>query len=254
MSKSNDGNIKCYFHDKLCLCATIWLLENTLDFFIIMVAGLWIYVAILVRFIMDQENLPQQQLVYILEFHLQQTQSNTKSSVTTKLDAFYQMIISQISSKHLPIIQQLLLINHTTFEAILYTLSNFQGLTLENLKHTLSKLYSVIIFISKKRGWKEPFSSSICISFYYTSFMEFLLNKIRSEKYWFENHHYYTTLAIKVLYLFKALYMMYGISQGTSFISDNISFYEQNQQMREFQSYKNYFMYSQMRLSLLVNA
>ena len=53
MSESDDGNIKYYFYKKLYPYATIWLLEDTLDFFIVMVAGLWIYIAILVKFIMD---------------------------------------------------------------------------------------------------------------------------------------------------------------------------------------------------------
>ena len=49
---------------------------------------------------MDQGP-PPQQLDCILEFHSQQMQSDTKSSVTAKLDAFYGMIISHISFKHL---------------------------------------------------------------------------------------------------------------------------------------------------------
>ena len=70
------------------------------------------------------------------------------------------MIISQISSKHLLIIQQLLLIHYNTSMIALHILYNIQSLALENLKYALSKLYSVLIFIPKEeRGWREPFPS-----------------------------------------------------------------------------------------------
>ena len=55
--ESDDGDIRLYFHDKfhpLVSNDTVWPLEDTLDIFVVMVAGLWIYAATLVRFIMDQ--------------------------------------------------------------------------------------------------------------------------------------------------------------------------------------------------------
>ena len=61
MSESDNSNIRLYFHDKFHPFAsndTVWPSEDTLDILIAIVAGLWIYVATLVRFIMDQENLP----------------------------------------------------------------------------------------------------------------------------------------------------------------------------------------------------
>jgi len=58
--------------------------------------------------------------------------------------------------------------------------------------------------------------------------MEFLLDKTRSGEYWLEDQHHYTALATKVLGLFKDLYGMNGISQGTSFFSDSISCSEWN--------------------------
>jgi len=189
-----------------------------------MAAGLWIYAATLVRFIMNHEYLFRQQLDHVLEFHSQQIQLSTKSSVTAELDAFYGMIISRISSKHLPIVQQSLLIHHTASETALYILCNIQGLILEDLKHALSKLYSVLTFIQKReKFWGEPFPRSMHISFYHASFMEFLLDKTRSGEYCLEDRCHYTALAPKVLCLFKALYAMNGISQGMSSISDNIS-------------------------------
>jgi len=226
-SESDDGDIRLYFRDKFRPLAsddTVWLSEDTLDILVSMAAGLWIYAATLVRFIMDQEDLPRQQLHRVLEFNSRQIQSNTKSGVTAELDAFYGMIISRISSKHLPIVQQSLLIHHTTFEAALHILCNIQGLALEDLKHTLSKLHSVLTFIpEEERGWEEPFPGSMYISFYHASFMEFLLDKTRSEEYWLEDRRHYTALAHKVLRLFKDLYAMNGISRGMSFFPDDIS-------------------------------
>ena len=227
MSESNDGDIRRYFRDKLHPLAsndTVWSLEDTLDILVSMAAGLWIYAATLVRFIMDQGDLPRQQLDRVLEFHSQRIQSNTKSSVTAELDGFYGMIISRISSKHLPIVQQSLLIHHTTSEASLHILCNIQGLALEDLKHALSKLHSVLTFIpGRERFWGEPFPGSMRISFYHASFMEFLLNKTRSGEYWLEDRRHYTALATKVLCLFKDLYAMNGISRGMSFFPGDIS-------------------------------
>ena len=43
MSESDNNNIKLYFHDKFCPLAsgnTVWLSEDTLDIFVLMVAGL----------------------------------------------------------------------------------------------------------------------------------------------------------------------------------------------------------------------
>ena len=227
VSESDDGDIRLYFRDKLCPLAsadTVWPLEDTLDILVAMAAGLWIYAATLVRFIIDQGDLPRQQLDRVLEFHSQRIQSNTKSSVTAELDAFYGMIISRISSKHLPIVQQSLLIHHTTSEATLHILSNIQGLALEDLKHALSKLHSVLMFtLEEERDWGDPFPGSAHISFYHASFMEFLLDKTRSEEYWLEDRRHYTAFATGVLRLFKDLYAMNGISRGTLFIPGDIS-------------------------------
>ena len=126
---------------------------------------------------------------------------------------------------HLPIVQQSLLIHHTTSVATLCTISNILDLTLDELKHILSKLHSILTFIPEwERFWKELFPGSIHISFHHTSsFMEFLLDKTRSGNYWLEDQRHYTTLASKVLHLFKALYMMNRISRGVSSIPDDIS-------------------------------
>ena len=43
VSENNDGDIRCYFRDKLCLRAsarTVWPLEDTLDILVVMAAGL----------------------------------------------------------------------------------------------------------------------------------------------------------------------------------------------------------------------
>ena len=43
VSENNDGDIRCYFRDKLCLRAsarTVWPLEDTIDILVVMAAGL----------------------------------------------------------------------------------------------------------------------------------------------------------------------------------------------------------------------
>ena len=204
---SDDSDIMSYFCDKfrpLASADTLWPLEDTLDILVLMVAGLWIYATILVRFIMDPNLFPEQQLGLVLKFHSQQEKwikSNTKSSVTGELDAFYRMIISRISPEHLRIVQQALLIHHISSkkpddillmavwspdrpEIQLYVLANILSHTVSSLKHALSQLQSILTFISKKEMyWGEPFPGSVHISFYHASFMELLLDKIRSGEY-----------------------------------------------------------------------
>jgi len=89
------------------------------------------------------------------------------------------MIMDCISPEHyLSIVQQLLLVRHTASVAALHTISNILGLTLNELKHALSKLYFILTFIpEEERGWGELFPGSVHISFYHASFMEFLLDK-----------------------------------------------------------------------------
>ena len=130
MSKSNNGDIMYYFHDKLYPLSspnTMWPLEDTFNILVAIAAGLWVYAATIVRFIIDQ-GLPLQQLDYIFEFYSQQMQLDTKSTVTAKLDAFYGVIISHISSKHHSITQQSLLIHHITSEVILHMHAMFRAL------------------------------------------------------------------------------------------------------------------------------
>ena len=209
----------------------MWPSEDTLDILVAMVAGLWIYAATIVRFIMDQHAVsPQRQLEDVLAFRARRIQSNTKSNVTSELDAFYKMIMDCISPEHhLPIVQQLLLAHRIASGAASHTLSNILGLTLDELKNALSKLYSVLTFIpEEERDWGEPFPGSVRISFYHASFMEFLLDKTRSGEYWLEDRHHYTALALKVLRLFKDLYGMNGISRGTLFFPGDISCCEWN--------------------------
>jgi len=92
------------------------------------------------------------------------------------------MIISCISPKHFPIVQQALLIHHTNPkthdddismafwslngpEIQLYVLANIVGHTVVSLKHALSKLQSVLTFTpERERFWGEPFPGSVHIS------------------------------------------------------------------------------------------
>jgi len=57
MSESNDGNIMHYFCDKLhslFSTNTMWPSEDTLNILVTIAAGLWVYAATIVRFIMNQ--------------------------------------------------------------------------------------------------------------------------------------------------------------------------------------------------------
>ena len=53
---------------------------------------------------------------------------------------------------HLPVVQQSLLIYHTASGVTLHTIANILGITLEELKNTLSKLHSVLT-PERERDW-----------------------------------------------------------------------------------------------------
>ena len=56
MLESDDGNIRCYFYDKLHPLAstnTMWPSKDIFDILVAIVAELWIYTITLVKFIID---------------------------------------------------------------------------------------------------------------------------------------------------------------------------------------------------------
>ncbi|KAJ3560994.1 hypothetical protein NP233_g10475 [Leucocoprinus birnbaumii] len=240
VSRDYDADIRLYFRDSLRtssasfddavrspVAVVSWPSEEDLDTLVKMVAGLFIYAATVVRFILDPNALsPQRQLKDVLAFFSQQqstatTASCTHSSVTTELDAFYSLIMRRIPLAMLPIVQQILLAFRTMDNVPKRVPANILGLSLQELDNSLSRLHSVLTFRPQGNGegywsfWEEDiWVGSARILFYHASFMDFLFDQQRSKEFWIGNPCHYTSLALKGLMLSQKLYEMNGLSRG----------------------------------------
>ncbi|KAJ3554291.1 hypothetical protein NP233_g12450 [Leucocoprinus birnbaumii] len=248
VSRDYDADIILYFRHKLQLPdparqvglssmgprASTWPSDEELDILVRLVAGLFIYAATIVRFIMDPKALsPQRQFLEVRRLYERQ---ENHSGVTLELDAFYSLLMSQIPSKQLLIVQQFLLINHeisrntwqqTPQRPDIPTKSpskeivqqgiripaNILGLTMQELENCFSRLRSVLAFRLPKNS-RSSYScpESTMIYFYHASFLEFLLSKSRSGEYWIKDQRHYAAIAVRGLRLFNDMFMMNGIS------------------------------------------
>ncbi|KAF5350478.1 hypothetical protein D9756_008607 [Leucocoprinus leucothites] len=207
---------------------SVWLSEEDLSTLVQMVAGLFIYAAVIVKFIMDPDALsPQRQLQDVLSVfsdRMHMTQFNEQESPLAGLDAFYRMIMSRIPEKILPIVQQILLVqtkwdlfHQASKSPLVRLLANLFRLSLQEFENCFSKLSSVPTFkeymLSESERGKDGWPGSLMVVFYHASFLEFLRDQRRSGKYWIENQRHWSSLAVKGLRLLKDIYATNGLSQ-----------------------------------------
>ncbi|KAJ3573090.1 hypothetical protein NP233_g2650 [Leucocoprinus birnbaumii] len=236
VSHDYDNDIRLYMRSALYLpvrsssatASSTWPSEEDLDALVNMVAGLFIYAAAVVKFIMDPDALsPQRQLQDVLRFGFQQGYRNLGQSwvepgqsVVAGLDAFYSMLMSRIPKNLLPITQQILLINYSTTQSAMNPGdADFLGELTRRPPDPLPRDYpgsyprrgddSTIW----ERSWnsEKPWPGSARIVFYHASFMEFLLDRERSGDYWIEDKCHYDVLASDGLSLWEAMYVMNGL-------------------------------------------
>ncbi|KAF5350475.1 hypothetical protein D9756_008608 [Leucocoprinus leucothites] len=243
ISHSDDPDIRLFFRASLKLPDESsydpssrtgpWPSEEDLSTLVQMVAGLFIYAAVIVKYIMDPSALsPQRQLRDVLSLYLDQmlvTQVSEQDSPLAGLDAFYRMIMNRVPEKFLSIVQQILLVQ-TKWKLPTYThiardhvsppvrlLANLFGLSIQEFENCFSKLRSVLTFeehmLSPNGREKDGWPGSLMIVFYHASFLEFLHDPRRSGKYWIQDQRHWSSLAIKGLHLLKDIYAMNGLPQ-----------------------------------------
>ncbi|KAJ3576863.1 hypothetical protein NP233_g144 [Leucocoprinus birnbaumii] len=242
VSHEYDAKIERYLRDSLHLrtpthnialigSQTVWPSGREINILVEMVAGLFIYAATIVRFIMDPNAFsPQQQLKTVLEFFDELKKELTPRSsgtpnVSFELDAFYSLIMKSIPVTHLPVVQQVLLIHRvgsSNAPPSIQIPANILGITLPELELCLSKLSSVLTIeplvkvVDKDEASSEDDPSwpgSAVISFYHASFMEYLCDKERSTKYCIEDERNYSDIALRALRLSNEIYAMNGKSR-----------------------------------------
>jgi hypothetical protein len=227
VSRDLDGEIRIYLRGHLRLhrgksssSAPLWPSEEDLEKLVEMVAGLFIYASCLVKYIMDLDSLsPERQLQDVLSLH-SHVPIVPDSNPIARLDEFYRMIMKRIPPKLLPIVQQILLLNHELKRIDVppvQPLANVLGLASSELETSLSKLRSVLTL--------RPYKSDIFtleshpewpgltrIFFFHASFVEFLLDRTRSKEFCLDDQIHWQTLATKGLRLMKSMYAMNGTS------------------------------------------
>ncbi|KAJ3553178.1 hypothetical protein NP233_g12708 [Leucocoprinus birnbaumii] len=227
--------IRLYLEESLKLTrARNWPSSDDLDALVKLVAGLFIYAATIVRFIMSRHALsPENQLKVLLSFcsdtlwerHLQADIKSIQTNPLAELDDFYRAVMRGVSRNILHTIQQVLLLHHElsrrlqpiTLDLInipppVRLLANLVGLSLSELRDALSKLYPVLGLIDSERSDETQGDQwgSETIFFYHASFLEFLLDQRRSKDFWIGQQSHWVDLTMRSLMLLNGMYDMNG--------------------------------------------
>jgi hypothetical protein len=219
VSRDIDGEIRIYLRGNLRLRGVpLWLSDENLETLVHMVAGLFIYASIVVKYIMDPNAFsPERRLEDVLSLRsLMPTTGNPHSNPIAGLNELYWMIMNRISSDVLPIVQRILLVNKEAlvlgsrdpddneWVVSIRTLANVLGLTLPELENALSKLRSVLTLRCPKQKYHHSFRifepdlpGSSSILFFHASFMEFLLDPTRSKNFCLDKKIHWQILGMR---------------------------------------------------------
>ncbi|KAF9450119.1 hypothetical protein P691DRAFT_701940 [Macrolepiota fuliginosa MF-IS2] len=150
-------------------------------------AGLWIYPATLVRFIRDPDSSPVDQLDAVLALFKEGNGRTSSGHPLMELDLFYTLIMRRVPSRILPVVQRILLLFESSSmavsqpfdwvkfgEVVNRPIVKVLGLSELQFENACSSLRAVLKF--------NPLSR-LGITFYHASFMEFLADATRSNKF-----------------------------------------------------------------------
>ncbi|KAF5347623.1 hypothetical protein D9756_010667 [Leucocoprinus leucothites] len=138
-------------------------------------AGLWVYIAIMVRFIKDENSYgPKDQLRIVLEFAKDVFGKAGVDNPLAEMDFFYILIMQRIPLKLRPTVQKILLA-HSTAQLNPKMIANALCLSKEQLRCACASIQSVMEF----RGSDIYFMD---INFYHASFLDFMKDPQRSKE------------------------------------------------------------------------
>ncbi|KAF5345820.1 hypothetical protein D9756_010857 [Leucocoprinus leucothites] len=154
-----------------------WPSEEALALLVERGAGLWIYVATMVRFVKDENSYgPKDQLQIVLKFMKDLSAKAGADNPLAEMDLFYALIMQRTPLKLRTTIRKILLIcSSQTSDTRLAYVANVLRLSTEQLRRACASLQSVMEL-------KVSDSDSTYISFYHTSFLDFMKDPQRSRE------------------------------------------------------------------------
>ncbi|KAF5348102.1 hypothetical protein D9756_010793 [Leucocoprinus leucothites] len=182
VSRAIDHEILVYLTDELrqvredYSLPDSWPSEEALTLLVERCAGLWIYVATMVRFIKDENSLgPEDQLQIVIEFAKEVSANVLQDNPLAEMDFFYTLIMQRVSSKLRTIARKILLINHVLMSPPLSIMSMILCLSSQQLRRVCTSIQSVM----EVQG---PDLESMRIKFYHASFLDFMKDPLRSKE------------------------------------------------------------------------
>lgn len=208
VSREADGEIELYLRGAFESIRTQYDIPSTVNWpsdydiqeLVDRSVGLFIYPTSIVRYVSKGGALgPEEQLRQVLR-HPGKSESNP----WTHLDAFYTLIMEQVSKEMLPNTLKLLLSFQVVQPQFPLVAAAILGFSMATFSAALSKLHSVLKLARSDDG--EPRD----ISFYHASFMDFLTNPERSKDFCIRTPERCGMLLIDLISFFDK-----GVDQGT---------------------------------------
>ncbi|KAF5359466.1 hypothetical protein D9756_003662 [Leucocoprinus leucothites] len=219
VSRAIDHEILIYLTDELAQVRTdhglpeSWPSEDALALLVDRGAGLWIYVATMVRFIKDENSYgPEDQLRIVLEFAKGISTNVEVDNPLAEMDFFYTLIMQRIPPKLRRTVRDILLIRSIANRS-LDDISNVLCLSEEQFRRACASIQSVMELQGSD-------IKSMCIKFHHTSFLDFMKDPRRSK----ELCIYGDFLVAWRQELLKWLHQVCSLSTGTVFSEPLLGF------------------------------
>ncbi|KAF5346057.1 hypothetical protein D9756_010801 [Leucocoprinus leucothites] len=180
VSRAIDHQILVYLTDELKLIREdhglpeSWPSEKVLALLVERGAGLWIYVATIVRFIKDENSLgPEDQLRIVLKYAKEVSAKVRADNPLAEMDFFYTLIMEQIPLKVRTAVRNILLAYSVLIDDPSYVATALR-LSAEQFRRACASIQSVMEL-------KGSDLESMSIKFYHTSFLDFMRDPQRSK-------------------------------------------------------------------------
>ncbi|KAJ3564770.1 hypothetical protein NP233_g8069 [Leucocoprinus birnbaumii] len=183
LSRSNDHEILLFLVDEFAKIREIhdlpesWPSDEVLALLVERGAGLWIYVATIVRFINAENTLgPEDQLQIVLRFIGDVSNKFESNNPLREMDFFYTLILQRLPSNILEVIRRILYL-HSRGYSVLITLFDL-GISEEQFRRYCVFIRSVMDVRGSSRDPKSP--DFLHLNFYHASFIDYLTDHKRS--------------------------------------------------------------------------
>ncbi|KAF5353454.1 hypothetical protein D9756_008142 [Leucocoprinus leucothites] len=152
-----------------------WPSEEVLALLVERGAGLWIYVATVIRFIRDENSYgPKDQLCIVLEFMKGVSTKTGVDSPLAEMDFFYILIMQRIPLRLRTTVRKILLL-YSLCNLVPVDIANILGLSAEQFCHACASIQSVMELQDTRLAFMK-------IHFYHASFLDFMMDPGRSEE------------------------------------------------------------------------